>query len=183
MCVARAPRARRAPPAHATRAQLALESEEAQRHYRPLYNARVASLGPKHIAVINATTRDGFDLNRRAGVTQISASNSNLGSASNSPPFQNPISLTRVKEGDEEMHAQYADLDTAHAELDASSRDDGEAMEVRSSNPNTNSNTNPDIAGGGSASGFSQPSAIQDDVTRKGQIHHCMCARVLEFFC
>ena len=67
--VARAPhvrraraRARRAPPAHATRAQLALESEEAQRHYRPLYNARVASLGPKHIAVINATTRDGFDL-------------------------------------------------------------------------------------------------------------------------
>ena len=105
---------------HLLTAKLTLESEEAQRHYRPLYNARVSSLGPKHIAVINATTRDGFDLNKRAGVTQISASNSNISSAANSPPFQNPISLTRAKEGDEVMHEQYAELDRAHAELDAS---------------------------------------------------------------
>ena len=67
---------------------------------------------------------------RRSSVTQMSASNSNIGSAANSPQCQQPVSFSRAKEDDEEMHQQYAAVDAAHEELAASARGDGERVEL-----------------------------------------------------
>ena len=51
--------------AHLLAAIAALESEQLQKHYEPLYDARVAALGPTHVPLINAFTRDLFPLNKR----------------------------------------------------------------------------------------------------------------------
>ena len=116
--------------AHMLAAKIALESEELQREFDPLYNERVRGLGERHIAVLGGLTRDLFPVNKRAAVTQMSAFNGNIKSKSNSPHNHMCTAFVRAKEDDALMHEQYAAADRALAELRASAAANGEPIEL-----------------------------------------------------
>ena len=84
-----------------------LKSKSMQEHYEPLYRPHAKSLGLNHIGLLHGFTRDLLPLNKRAAITQMSAFNSNIKSASNSPHQHHPVGLTRAKEDDDIMHEQY----------------------------------------------------------------------------